>query len=604
MSDGADVGGCEGNAGLDAGHRTGAGSPPPRRSRSIDHVAAGGWCATDRPTSLAEATATAYRSPAGRRNVRAEVQASRMPGWVGASACMGEGVGDGVGRDVGIGARPQLGDRSRQHVGGMVNDVRMSLFVRTFALGAVAALRAGHVASSGDNSTDSTADPGCLTDEDLVTALRAAEALGRRIDGLRAHLAAEAAERSRRELGAGGLARRLGCRTHVELVQRVTGAAAATVNRRVRLGQAIRPARRLSGETGPAQFPAVAAAVAAATLGTDAALAVVDALRPTLRVAGAADVAAAEQAIVAEAACPAPGAPPALDADSVRLQGQVWATVLDPDGAEPREADMQRRGLWLLAPRHGLIPVRGNLLPDVAAALRTYADACTSPRTADLPSPGTPAERPSPGVTAEHVPPDERQDRATALPDGGRESLADGHPAHLPETRSKAHQMHDVLASVLGVAARVADAPSLAGNAPTLVIAVRADDVGDTCGTIRAGTPAGAAFAEGCSQPVGLAAARHTGCAGAGRRLRHPWLPRPGGLVRDAPRDHPRRRSHRYAHRQRRPALLVPPPHHRHLGLAHPHGRGHAGGPGAPLARPRGHLAPGPRLTRQDAGAG
>jgi hypothetical protein len=28
--------------------------------------------------------------------------------------------------------------------------------------------------------------------------------------------------------------------------------------------------------------------------------------------------------------------------------------------------------------------VRGNLVPDVAAALRTYADACTNPRSADL----------------------------------------------------------------------------------------------------------------------------------------------------------------------------------------------------------------------------
>lgn len=344
-----------------------------------------------------------------------------------------------------------------------------------------------------------------LGDEALLDAVRETEAVGRRVDALRAALAAEAAHRSRRELGGQGLARRLGCRTGVELIQRLTGAAGASVNRRTRLGLATRPVTGQTGQPGLATFPQVAAALTAGTLGVDAATALVDTLRPTLPVAGRTDVHTAETAILTDAVAPDPTAPPAADADTVRLQAQVWAAILDPDGPEPTETDIQRRGMWLLAPRHGLIPVRGNLLPDVAAALTTYAHACTNPRTPDLPGPTTDAE--------------------TAGSDAGCSEPQDL-PAHLLDTRSKAHQMHDVLAAIIHTAARVADAPSLAGNVPTLVITVRAEDLatgteaGSTLGSVSLprpvlGTVPGAAFADDCATPVGMSAARHVGCAGA-----------------------------------------------------------------------------------------
>lgn len=317
-----------------------------------------------------------------------------------------------------------------------------------------------------------------LDDEDLLTALAEVEAAGRRVDAARAALAAEVAERSRRELGAERLSARHGCRTGAELVQRVTGAAMRTVNQRIRLGAATRVGTGLTGAPVPARFPALAWALEEGLLGTDAASALVDTLAPAARVAGAAQVQAAEEAIVGDAVGSEPAGPPHRDADEVRVQATVWRAVLDPDGTAPSEADVERRCLTLGPTRHGLVGVRGALLPEVASALERYADAWTNPRSAALPLPTS-------------------HDSAAAEDD-------DDGPTAPVDQRSRAQRLHDVLASALAVAARAADAPSVAGNAPTLVVTVRQEDLA---------ARRGVAWADG--RPVGLGAAQHVGCAGA-----------------------------------------------------------------------------------------
>ena len=343
-----------------------------------------------------------------------------------------------------------------------------------------------------------------LDDDAVVRLLIEVEVAGRHLDAVRAALAGEAAERSRRELGGNGLAQRLGCRNAVELVQRTTGASAATVNRRIRVGRATRATTTLTGAALPPRFEAVAAAFDAGTLPYDSACAIVDVLSPALRVVGAQEVRAAEGELVS--GCVAPGGgPPPVDADCVRLQATVWHTVLDPDGATPDERDVERRCLRLLGVRHGLVPVSGMLLPEVAAALRQYADACTNPRSADLPSaaqggaqPTTTAPGEQPGDRPGDQLCDERSD-----PQGEQ-------PVDPPrDQRSRVQQMHDVLAAIIGVAARAADAPSVAGNAPTLVVSVRAEDLV---------SGRGAAFADG-APPLSIDAARHVGCAGAVQRV-------------------------------------------------------------------------------------
>jgi hypothetical protein len=62
---------------------------------------------------------------------------------------------------------------------------------------------------------------GC-SDTELLVTMGALEALGRLVDAHRAAFAGEVAERSRTELGEQRLSARKGCRSSVELVERVT----------------------------------------------------------------------------------------------------------------------------------------------------------------------------------------------------------------------------------------------------------------------------------------------------------------------------------------------------------------------------------------------
>ncbi|MBX9246258.1 DUF222 domain-containing protein [Actinotalea ferrariae] len=361
-----------------------------------------------------------------------------------------------------------------------------------------------------------------LADDDLLDALAEVEAAGRRVDAARAALAAEVAERSRRELGTERLSARRGCRDATELVQRVTGASVRAVNQRVRLGAATRPGASLSGGPVPPRFPAVAHALDEGLLGLDAATAVVDTLAPAVRVAGTAAVQAAEAEIVAGAAAVTPTAAPQVDADGVRLQATVWRAALDPDGTAPSELDVQRRCLVLGATHHGLVRVRGMVLPEVAGALERYADAWTNPRSAALPAPASVVSadpRSTSDARVHDAHDDAGADKARARNAGAdgevaddagatdaaaTDAAADGEVAQAADPRSRAQRLHDVLANALMVATRAADAPSVAGQAPTLVVTVRQED-------LAAGR--GVAWAD--DRPVSLAAAQHVGCAGA-----------------------------------------------------------------------------------------
>ena len=80
-----------------------------------------------------------------------------------------------------------------------------------------------------------------LADGLLLESTAAIERLGRRVDASRVAAAAEIGERSRTVLGTGGLACRMGCRTPVELLRRVTLVSGVTADRRLRLGCQTRP---------------------------------------------------------------------------------------------------------------------------------------------------------------------------------------------------------------------------------------------------------------------------------------------------------------------------------------------------------------------------
>ena len=226
------------------------------------------------------------------------------------------------------------------------------------------------------------------------------------------------------------------------------------------------------------------------------------------------------------------------------MHAQVWATALDQDGAEPHERDIaRRRGLTLGHARNGVIPVRGDLLPDVAAQLQRICDA-TYTRPAGVQFTGDGSD-------------DEPNDVRPKTTRGARF-------AAILDDRTRPQRLHDALALALGVAARSGDLPTIGGAAPTLIVMGRAEDLAADTGW---------ATIEGCDEPVSPAVARHVGCAGViqrvtlarerpdrparhrgtplqpapaprvrapRRRLHHPRLPRTRGMVRGAPRHRPR----------------------------------------------------------------
>lgn len=177
--------------------------------------------------------------------------------------------------------------------------------------------------------------PSRCTDDELLAELGGLEAVGRLVDAQRAAYAGEVAERSRAELGERRLSARRGCRSAVELVERVSQVSGAEARRRIALGAATRAFAGLLGEPLPARFPGVAAALAGGELGADAAAAIIRELERARPIAEPAAFAAAEQALVAEATGAGAGSPVRCTADELRVQAQAWATFLDQDGLSP-----------------------------------------------------------------------------------------------------------------------------------------------------------------------------------------------------------------------------------------------------------------------------
>ncbi|WP_165877482.1 HNH endonuclease signature motif containing protein [Agromyces fucosus] len=324
-------------------------------------------------------------------------------------------------------------------------------------------------------------DPAGWSDDELLAVTAAVEAVGRVVDAARVACAGEVGERSRVELGGERLSTRRGCRTVAELLERVTLVSGAEARRRSALGAATRSRYGLTGEAMEARFPGVAAALASGELGADAAGVIVRELDGTRRVADPVALRGAEQELVAAAVgsgdaagddASGDAAPVRCTADELRVQAQVWAVFLDQDGPEPDdERAMRRRGFRFGRARDGLIPVTGELLPEVAAGLGRLFDAHLAPRSGGG------------FMTAE-----ERAD----LERSGEERTAD-------------QQRHDVVAAIIATAARSGEHPTIGGAAPTVLVSVRAADLKEGHGV---------AHADGVEIPVSLRAARQLMCTG------------------------------------------------------------------------------------------
>jgi hypothetical protein len=181
------------------------------------------------------------------------------------------------------------------------------------------------------------AQPPFLTgsDEQLLADLAAVEELGRIVDALRVAGAAEVEHRSRPTLGEERLSFRSGARDGAELVQRACRVGHDEAKRRVGLGCALAPKRSLLDEPLPGRYAPLADAVASGLVGLESARVIITIWKSIRR---RVEVEQLDGMVVqlTDAAM-------VNDTGQLRDLAAAWAEILDPDGAEPKEAVQRRK---------------------------------------------------------------------------------------------------------------------------------------------------------------------------------------------------------------------------------------------------------------------
>jgi hypothetical protein len=216
-----------------------------------------------------------------------------------------------------------------------------------------------------------------LGDSELLAEAVALERVARIIGARQSQLAAEAAVRSRPELGDEGLSRSQNFATPVKLVAAVTGVSSHEARSRIDLGTALRGAQLLGGGVGPQPFPAVLAAMERGDLGTGCAAVITRECANLLRRGVAPEAVSAAEVQLADAATQ-----PALTADDVAHLAVRIRQLLDPDGLEPRaEAQHEARSFTLSRSGDGMYRGRLVLAPEAGAVWLGAVQAIISPRT-------------------------------------------------------------------------------------------------------------------------------------------------------------------------------------------------------------------------------
>ncbi|MGX1701684.1 DUF222 domain-containing protein [Microbacterium sp. NPDC055357] len=318
------------------------------------------------------------------------------------------------------------------------------------------------------------------SDEQVLLVLSAAARVQRRLDALLIEAGDEVAARSETGVVEDRMTSRFGCHDVNELLQRTTLLGPASVGRLLRATKGVCGERALvSGERLEPKLPALRRVMLDGAVGVDGVLAIATPLLATGRRASREALCEADRLLAAVATGEGPdGAPPAC-ADLLRVQAQAWQIALDQDGAEPRDRlAAYRRGVTLGAPTDAGVPIRGTLMPEVAAQFQRLCDAILSPRVDGVRFVDEPAHADDPPGPA--------------------------------DTRSRAQKQHDVLATVLTVAAASGELPTIGGAAPTLVVSVREED---------AARGTGYAHIDGFGRPVSMETALHISCGSVIQRI-------------------------------------------------------------------------------------
>ena len=207
-------------------------------------------------------------------------------------------------------------------------------------------------------------DAVALSDDDLIAEQRAFAAARRLIDAGSAAVAAELANRSRRELGVDGLAQSRGARTPENLIALVTGLSTREARTMVAVGSMV-------ADPSPWMSP-VADAVERGSLSLDAA---------TVVRAGLGDPGPVDPSALTDAATTLVRSADGLTLEQLATRARAARASLDVAGVPAREQELRDRRFLSLTPLpDGMTRVSGLLDPESAAIVGGAIDAATSPR--------------------------------------------------------------------------------------------------------------------------------------------------------------------------------------------------------------------------------
>ncbi len=299
-----------------------------------------------------------------------------------------------------------------------------------------------------------------LSNADLAQLLVTCGRMQRRIEGLQIESTVAVVERSA-PLHDDRITLAYGCATPADLLRMLTLCDAYAARRLVRTARWMRRERSVTeGCFLPAKYPQLREAMVAGDVGVAGLVAAIAPLEQSGPRILDAELHQADRQLgafargidsVTDSDSDAVNAGPLPTPEELGLLSQALVAYLDQDGAEPEDQRAARkRGLSIGKVREGTVPVRGELLPEVAGQLQLLLDAQLNPR----------VEAPEDASGVHFVPSDELPGEAPARTD----------------LRTRTQKQHDAFAAILNVAARSGQMPTLGGAAPTLVVSVDASD--------------------------------------------------------------------------------------------------------------------------------
>ena len=339
---------------------------------------------------------------------------------------------------------------------------------------------------------------GARSDDELIAGVRRSEQVGRLADALRVADAAEVAERSRRELGSDGFAQKHFHRNGSVFLEHLTRAVPREIARRVKVGASTRQRTGLTGGLMPPLYPHTAEALTAGLIGLEAAYAIVAGLDSVKETVHPDDLAAAEAALVQAAT--------ELPVVCVEDQVKLWRDALDPDGTEPRDAEIRaRRGFRMGREVNGITRWILDTAPKETAVVKAILDeAWASSKPRFLSTDGSAvAEVTLDGIDELTVDAD-----GNAITDDGELIDSKRLVGTQADPRTREQRQHDVLFGLVAAGMRASENETGGMRSTTQVIAIT------TLPDILSGV--GTGWLEGATDPISMTSIREMACSNGG----------------------------------------------------------------------------------------